>query len=74
MTSDVIRTNDSIPIYINEHLTQYWKKLLSDAKKEGRPKDYKLVWYKEGKLLAKKNMADRNVVRIVSRADLVKLV
>lgn len=74
LTSDVIRTHDSMPIYINEHLTQHWKQLLADAKKEGKPKGYKVIWYKEGKVLAKKNFADKNVVRIVSRADLVKLV
>jgi len=72
-THDVIRNSQADPIYINEHLTPYWKKLLADAKKTGKPKGYNLIWFKEGKILAKKNMADKTIIRILSEADFKKL-
>jgi uncharacterized protein (DUF3084 family) len=61
-------------VYINRHLAEHWRTLLWEAKQAGRPLGYQLIWFKENKILAKKNTEDRNLVYIYTKNDLCKLV
>ncbi|KAK3919442.1 Spindle pole body component 110 [Frankliniella fusca] len=72
--SDIIDTHSTHRVYLNTHLCQQWKQLLWLAKQEGRPRGYKLIWFWNGKILAKKDVTDQNVIRIVSEQDLDRLV
>lgn len=56
------------PIYINEHLTPYYKRVLYEAKQIKKDKGYKYLWIRDGKILAKKADSDK-VMRINSLQD-----
>jgi predicted RNase H-like nuclease (RuvC/YqgF family) len=58
-------------VYINEHLTQHWQRLLWMTKQEGRPKGYHIIWYRDGKIFVKKNVQDTQVIRITTEMDIV---
>jgi FtsZ-binding cell division protein ZapB len=60
------------PLYINENLTTYYKKLLFQAKEVRRRLSYKYLWVANSKILIKKDDSSRPV-RIVSENDLLKL-
>lgn len=47
--------NSDKQIFINEELTQPTRKLLNDAKKQLKNKNFKFIWITDGKVLAKKN-------------------
>lgn len=59
-------------IFINDHLTVYNKSLLTQTKNIARDKNIQYVWFKNGKILARKN-SDSNVIRIKNEMDLNKL-
>lgn len=61
-------------VYINRHLAEHWRTLLWEAKQKGRPLGYKLVWFKDNKIMAKKNVDDRRIIYIHNKSDLDKLV
>ena len=61
-------------VYIGEHLSPAWKELLWKARLSGKPKGYNLIWYKYGKILAKKNIEDRNIIYIQCEEDIAKLI
>jgi len=61
-------------VYINRHLAEHWRTLLWEAKQAGRPKGYQLIWFRDNKILAKKNADDGNLVYIYTKNDLSKLV
>lgn len=58
-------------IFINEHLTPYNKSLLFKTKNLAREKHYKFAWFKNGKILLRKD-TDSNVIRIRNEQDLLK--
>jgi hypothetical protein len=61
-------------IYINENLTAYNRDLLWKAKARGRDQQYRFVWYKFGKILAKQNeLPNTQVIRINSVKDIEKI-
>ena len=60
-------------IYLITHLTTEWKHLLWLAKQKGRPIGYKMVWFQDSKILAKKDITDPRPIFIFSEEDLSKL-
>lgn len=58
-------------VYVNEHLTPYYKNILFHAKKL-RDKGYKYVWVSEGKIYVRKS-ENEGKVRIVTIDDINKL-
>ena len=60
-------------VYLNTHLTPEWKYLLWASKQYGKPKGYKLIWFKEGKIYAKKDVTDQRPVIIMSEKDFIKM-
>jgi hypothetical protein len=61
-------------IYVNENLTRYYSELLWRAKQKGKAEGYKFVWYKYGKVLAKKSETSQSVIRISTPSDIDKIV
>lgn len=62
------------PIYVNEHLTKYFRELMWQAKTrktENGEKLYKFVWFKDSKLLVRRNDTSK-IERIRSNNDLYK--
>ncbi|KAK3927816.1 Sulfide:quinone oxidoreductase, mitochondrial [Frankliniella fusca] len=59
-------------VYLNTHLTPEWKHLLWAAKQYGRPKGYKIIWFQDNKINAKKDVTDRPVF-IKSEKDFEKM-
>lgn len=60
------------PIYINDHLTPYYRGLLYEAKNkknDNNEKIYKYVWFKDFKLFARRTDSS-NIIRIKSAADI----
>lgn len=57
------------PIYVNEHLTQRNKALLSPTVKRKKDARWKYVWTSSGRVLARRN-EDSPVVRISDEKDL----
>lgn len=64
--------NGRAPIYINELLSPYYKKLLFELNTLKRQGSYSYVWVKEGKILVKKTQESK-VCRITSMNDLAKI-
>lgn len=61
-------------IYLNENLTKYYSELLWRAKQKGKAEGYKFIWFKFGKILAKKSETSRGVIRISTFNDIEKIV
>lgn len=61
---DVTGSRSTVPVYINEHLTPYWKELLWLAKQRAREINFKLVWFRDGKLFMKKDFTSQQIFRI----------
>jgi len=62
-------TNSNNKIYVNEELTRLNRHLFWLAKCKARETNWKFVWVKEGRILAKKNEGDRPIY-ICSIADI----
>ncbi|KAK3922237.1 Protein CIP2A [Frankliniella fusca] len=60
-------------VYLNTHLTPEWKHLLWTAKQYGKPKGYKIIWFQDSKIYAKKDMNDRPKI-ITSERDIEKMI
>jgi len=60
-----------LPIYVNENLTTYKKKLLGQAKQSLRP-FYKYIWPKDGKIFARLD-ANSDITSIHSEVDIKNL-
>lgn len=69
--NDVIQ-NGTVPIFINEALSPYYKKLLFEATRVKRDKKYAFLWVKDGKILLKKT-ADSSTLRLTCLDDLSKI-
>lgn len=59
-------------IYINEHISPYYKQLLMMVKHAARDKNYKFVWFRKDKIYARKIENSKPVI-IESERDLQKL-
>ncbi|XP_075232931.1 uncharacterized protein LOC142331127 isoform X4 [Lycorma delicatula] len=57
------------PIYINEHLTRYYKKLLYETKRNAIDRGYKYCWFRNGKLFVRRD-DQTPAIRVHSFADL----
>lgn len=66
--------NSDKQIFINEELTQPTRKLLNEAKKQLKNKNFKFIWITEGKVLAKKNESSKThfIRNIYDVQDLIK--
>lgn len=67
-------TGESHPrLYFNENLTRTNKELFRWARSKGKENQYKFVWTRDGRVLAKKSEAVKSVVRIEKLSDLDKI-
>ncbi|KAK3926275.1 putative 11.0 kDa protein in cwlL 5'region [Frankliniella fusca] len=73
VSSDVTSSEENTKVYISEHLTAEWKKLLWMTKQKGRELGYKAIWYRDGKIFVKKDFNVKEVIRITTERDLAKL-
>jgi hypothetical protein len=74
MSNDVVsRGKLTSRVYLNTHLTSQWHELLWKARQHGRPKGYQHVWFRDNKILAKKNLNDSEVIVIITESDIGKL-
>ncbi|KAI5696851.1 hypothetical protein M8J75_001094 [Diaphorina citri] len=71
-SGDITNIGPSVPIYINEYLTPYNKRLFFEAKKMKNDKNYAYLWIKNGQILLKKTNASK-VMRLSTMNDLTKL-
>lgn len=60
------------PIYVNEHLSAYYKRLFWETRSKCIERKYRYVWVKNGKILARKS-ENEHVIRIQSDEDLKKI-
>lgn len=73
-SSEIVQSGGpSSPVRIFEQLTPDMKDLLWKTKQAARARGYQLVWFKNNKILVKKDITDRVVIRISSEDDIVKL-
>jgi hypothetical protein len=72
LASEIGFVGNAQHIYLNDHLTQDYKKLLTSAKNSLKPKGYMFIWVKFGKIHVRKD--DSSKVFIVNnQADLNRL-
>lgn len=72
LTCTDLELSSDRPLYINEHLTQRNKELLSAANLKKKEVDWKFVWTSNGRILARKDETSK-VLRIASLDDLSKM-
>lgn len=68
VTGLIFEDSSTVPIYVNEHLTPYYRDQMTRAKdkvEENGSKKYKYVWFKNSKLFIRKSEAS-NIIRIRS--------
>ena len=71
LSKDLVPSSkNSDPVYIGEHLTSEWQQLLWQCKQEGKKTGHKVIWFRDGKIFAKKSVADRDVIRITTIHDI----
>lgn len=71
--ADIGFKNDQGRIYVNDHLSPEYKKLLTRTKQRAKEKSYQFTWVKFSKIHVRKNDAS-HVITIKSESDLNKLV
>ncbi|KAI5721055.1 hypothetical protein M8J77_015336 [Diaphorina citri] len=71
-TAGISGQQPPIPIFINEYLTPYLKKVFYEAKKIKNDKKYEYLWVKNGQILLKKQK-DSKVTRLTCLEDLAKI-
>lgn len=59
-------------IYINENMTTYNKNLMQLTKVKAREQNYKYIWFRNGKILVKKNDNERTII-VTHKEDLRKI-
>lgn len=69
---DVMHSNSTLPLFFNEYLTPYYKKLFYEAKKLKMDKNYAYLWVKHGKILLKKKKESK-IETLASMDDLGKM-
>lgn len=65
----VLDSQSNVPIYVNEQLSPFNKKLFWYAKQSAKDRNYKYVWSKYGKIYARKNDS-MGVIKINSLDDI----
>jgi len=60
-------------IFFNENLTRVYRSLHWETKERCKTYNYKFVWFSRGKLKAKRDENDRNVIVIRNRDDINKI-
>jgi Baculovirus FP protein/PHD-finger len=73
LTSDSVfqDANKTTKIYVNEHMSPYYKKLFYQAKEKAREQNWKFVWIKNGKIFARSNET-MSIIRINNEGDLAR--
>ncbi|KAI5746757.1 hypothetical protein M8J77_007193 [Diaphorina citri] len=64
--------NPPQPIFVNEYLTPYLKKVFFEAKKIKQDKNYEFLWVKHGQILLKKQQGAK-IIRLSCLEDLSKI-
>lgn len=70
-STDFVKRAPSTAVYVNEHLTQFTKDLLYEAKKL-KDIGFKYVWAKDGKVLARRD-ENCKVLQIFTKKDVAKI-
>jgi DNA-binding ferritin-like protein len=65
--------SDHQSVLIYRHLSEHWRTLLWQARQKGRPLGFHSVFFKDNKIVAKRNFEDRNPVLLYTHRDLAKL-
>ena len=73
LTGTVIGQGDH-PVYVDAHLTQYYKKLMFETKKVAREKGYKFVWFRNEQIRVKKDETVKRYTVVQSIEDIKKIV
>lgn len=60
-------------IYLNENMTAYYKNLFWKVKTFARERNFKYVWYRNGKIMMRKDNDTAEVIHINGEEDLLKL-
>jgi len=69
---DVFQKGNKTKIYVNEHLTPFYKMLIWKSKQQLKA-TYKYIWFKEGRIQLRKDDTTHQVQIIKSEEDLSKL-
>ncbi|KAI5734679.1 uncharacterized protein LOC108254163 [Diaphorina citri] len=69
---DILRNNDSSPIFINEYLCPYYRRLYYEANRLKKDKKIAFLWVKDGKILMKKT-AESKIENLTCMEDLGKI-
>lgn len=72
-TSDLDFDGPSSKVYVNSHLSPFYKKLLMDAKKIAKEKNYKFVWSNDDGNIFVRQSEKSKVQQILTQTDLSKL-
>lgn len=72
-TSDLDFDGPSSKVYVNSHLSPFYKKLLMDAKKIAKEKNYKFVWSNDDGNIFVRQSEKSKVQQIFTQTDLSKL-
>jgi hypothetical protein len=70
---DIFENGNNGRIFVNEHLTPFYKTLIWKTKQELKS-SFKFIWFKEGKIQLRKNENERQIFTIKSEEELNKLV
>lgn len=71
-TSELIGQGNG-KVFINPNLNKYFRELRYKAKQLGNELGYKYIWFKNNKILAKKNEFSKDVIIITNEDDLEKM-
>ncbi|KAI5707573.1 hypothetical protein M8J77_005245 [Diaphorina citri] len=71
-TTEILNRNPPRPIFVNEYLTPYLKKVFFEAKKIKQDKNYEFLWVKNGQILLKKQQGAK-IIRLSCLEDLSKI-
>ncbi|KAI5743192.1 hypothetical protein M8J77_015555 [Diaphorina citri] len=71
-TTGILNRNPPQPIFVNEYLTPYLKKVFFEAKKIKQDKNYEFLWVKHGQILLKKQQGAK-IIRLSCLEDLSKI-
>lgn len=60
-------------VFFNENLSPHYRLLLKEAKLRARSYNYNFVWFRGGRILARRSESDKNVIVIRNYSDLNKI-
>ena len=73
ITNQHIGLQSTQRIYVNDNLAPFYRELLWKSKIKAKEQDFKFVWFKNGKILVRKNENTRQALVINSFGDLDKI-